>query len=251
MFGVWLGTGAPDRDGGDFGWYVLFVSLEGAGVSLEGDGAALEGVEAGLLAEDLRSGLGIAVDVAVTPPGEKLAGQRALAEKVVALPYDVLVFAWIDLTSDAPPAFMHNELYGGTGAFRAGPAVEGFENLMGDFASTTDVGRQQDLAEQIDRFVYEEALSIFFEFLPRAGFFGACTSVPFGTVFSSVAAVVAGAAAGAGPLRRRFRVGCCSSVTSSASLSLLADDFDSGLDSVSSCGADTTVCLNTILVPLA
>ena len=126
-------------------------------VATNGD---LEGV-ANAMAEDLRGALGIEVDVTVTPPEEMLAGQHALVEKAMPLPFDVLVFAWIDLTSDAPPAFMHGELFGETGPFRAGPVLERFEELMGEFASTVDAGRQEQLAVEIDRHVYEEALSVF------------------------------------------------------------------------------------------
>ncbi len=83
------------------------------------------------------------------------------------LPFDVLVFAWIDLTSDAPPAFMHGELYGETGPFRMGPPVERFEAMMGEFAGEIDAGRQGELSVEIDRFVYDEALSVFLAY-PQA-----------------------------------------------------------------------------------
>ena len=80
--------------------------------------ADLEGV-ANIYAEDLRDSLGIEVDVTVVPNEELRAAQHMLIEKVMPLPFDVLVFAWIDLTSDAPAAFMHGELYIETGPFRA------------------------------------------------------------------------------------------------------------------------------------
>ena len=116
---------------------------------------------ADMLAEDLREGLGIGVDVTVIPAEEALATQHKLVEKVLPLPFDILLFAWIDLTSDAPAAFMHGELYGGTGPFRMGPPVEKFEELMGRFAVEVDSGRQGELSAEIDRFVYDEALSVF------------------------------------------------------------------------------------------
>ena len=96
-----------------------------------------------------------------------LAAQHALVEKVMPLPFDVLVFAGIDLTSDAPAAFMHGELYGETGPFRAGPPVEEFEEMMGEFAIEVDAGRQGELSAEIDRFVYDEALSVFLAY-PQA-----------------------------------------------------------------------------------
>jgi peptide/nickel transport system substrate-binding protein len=95
------------------------------------------------------------------PDEELLAAQHALVEKVMPLPFDVLMHAWIDLSSDAPPAFMHGYLYSSGGPFRAGPPVEEFEQLLGQFATEIDAGRQAELAAQIDRFVYDEALSVF------------------------------------------------------------------------------------------
>lgn len=128
--------------------------------------ADLAGV-AEMFAEDLRDALGIEVELTIIPNEELLAAQHALVEKVMLLPFDVLVFAWIDLTSDAPAAFMHGELYGETGPFRAGPPVEKFENLMGEFATEVDAGRQGELSAEIDRFVYDEALSVFLAY-PQA-----------------------------------------------------------------------------------
>jgi len=118
-------------------------------------------VPTNIMAEDLRESLGIEVEVSVTPSEQALAGQHALVEKVMPLPFDLLVLAWIDLTSDAPPAFMHNELYSETGPFRAGPPVEAFEQLMGKFATEVDPDKQNDLAVEIDKLVYEESLSLF------------------------------------------------------------------------------------------
>ena len=116
---------------------------------------------AGMLAEHLRNSLGIEVEVTTIPDEELLAAQHALVEKVMELPFDVLMHAWIDLTSDAPPAFMHGALYSTDGPFRAGPPVEQFDNLLGQFATEVDPGKQTDLAVEIDRLVYEEALSVF------------------------------------------------------------------------------------------
>src|SRR5918998_56472 len=67
--------------------------------------AATSNVEpvADALAEDLRDSLGIGVDVTIIPDEELLAAQHTLVEKVMPLPFDVLVHPWIDLSSDAPP----------------------------------------------------------------------------------------------------------------------------------------------------
>jgi peptide/nickel transport system substrate-binding protein len=128
--------------------------------------ADLEDV-ANVFAADLRNSLGIEVGVSVIPNEELLGAQHMLVEKVMPLPFDVLVFAWIDLTSDAPAAFMHGELYGETGPFRSGPPIERFEKLMGEFATEVDDRRQGELSAEIDRFVYDEALSVFLAY-PQA-----------------------------------------------------------------------------------
>ncbi len=77
------------------------------------------------------------------------------------LPFDVLVHAWIDLNSDAPPAFIHGAYVAADGPFRAGPPVPEFEELMGRFATEIDAERQGGIAAEIDQFVYDEALSVF------------------------------------------------------------------------------------------
>ncbi len=56
------------------------------------------------LAEDFTASLGVEVDLTLIPADQLLAAQHALVEKVLPLPFDVLVHAWIDLSSDAPPA---------------------------------------------------------------------------------------------------------------------------------------------------
>jgi ABC-type transport system substrate-binding protein len=116
---------------------------------------------ANALAEDFRNSLGIEVDVTIVSDEELLAAQHALVEKVMPLPFDVLVHPWIDLSSDAPPAFIHGAYFASDGPFRAGPPIPEFEDLMGRFAAEIDADRQADLATEIDRFVYDEALSVF------------------------------------------------------------------------------------------
>ncbi len=125
--------------------------------------AATSDVEpvANMLAEDFRNALGLEVDLTLIPDEELLAAQHALVEKVMALPFDVLVHAWIDLNSDSPPAFIHGSYFAADGPFRAGPPVPAFEELLGRFAAEIDAERQAGLAAQIDRFVYDEALSVF------------------------------------------------------------------------------------------
>jgi peptide/nickel transport system substrate-binding protein len=122
--------------------------------------ADLEGI-ANLLAEDFRSSLDIEVDVILIPAEDLLAAQHALVEKVMDLPFDVLVHAWFDLTSDAPAAFLHSWFYHSAGAFRAGPPIPEFEELMERYVVQTDPQKLNELDAEMDRLAYEEALSVF------------------------------------------------------------------------------------------
>jgi ABC-type transport system substrate-binding protein len=122
--------------------------------------ADLEGV-ARLLADSFTSSLGVEVDLTVIPPDQLLAAQHALVEKVLPLPFDVLVHAWFDLAADAPPAVLHREFFHATGAFRAGPPIAEFQELLGRFAVATDPGVLGELTTDIDRFVYQQALCVF------------------------------------------------------------------------------------------
>ena len=122
---------------------------------------------AGMLAEGMGESLGIEVDLIVVGDEDLLAAQHALVEKVMPLPFDILLHAWIDLSAEAPPAFMHGYLYGEGGAFRTGPPVAKFDELLGRFVREIDAEKQTELSAEIDRFVYDEALSLFLVF-PQA-----------------------------------------------------------------------------------
>jgi len=125
--------------------------------------AALPGLDglANMLADDLRANLGVEVIVFVVPESDLLAAQHAFVEKVVPQPFDVLLFAWFDLTSDAPAAFMHSWLYGELGAFRAGPPIPEFDQLLAQYVRQTEAKKLNALDEQMDRLAYEQALSVF------------------------------------------------------------------------------------------
>jgi peptide/nickel transport system substrate-binding protein len=69
--------------------------------------------------------------------------------------------AWLDLAADVPPAVLHREFFHSTGAFRAGPPIAEFQELIGRFAVATDPGTLGELTTDIDRFVYHQALSVF------------------------------------------------------------------------------------------
>ena len=56
---------------------------------------------------------------------------------------------------------LHRGFFHSTGAFRAGPPIAEFQELIGRFAVATDLGTLGELTTDIDRFVYDQALSVF------------------------------------------------------------------------------------------
>lgn len=122
--------------------------------------APFEGL-AQLVAADIASALGIGIETLVVPPEKMLAGARALAEKKLPLPWDILITGWFDLSSEAPPAAVHREFFGTDGAFRAGPVLPEFDQLYQAMATQIDGQKLVQIAEQIDRYVYEECLALF------------------------------------------------------------------------------------------
>ncbi|MDN5696743.1 MAG: hypothetical protein L0G70_02065, partial [Rubrobacter sp.] len=113
------------------------------------------------MADDLRDSLGVEVSLIVIPDEQALAAQKTVVEKELPLPFDVLVHAWFDLAAGYPPAVIHREYYHSQGAFRAGPPVPEFEDLMARSVVEKDAERLGELGKQIDKLVHEEALSVF------------------------------------------------------------------------------------------
>jgi peptide/nickel transport system substrate-binding protein len=113
------------------------------------------------LADDFRNALGIEVDLTVIPDEDVIPAQKRLVEKNLPLPFDVLVHAWFDLAAGYPPAVIHREYYYSGGAFRAGPPVPEFEDLMARSVVETDAQKLGELGKEIDRLVYDQALSVF------------------------------------------------------------------------------------------
>lgn len=114
-----------------------------------------------LVASDVQAALGIGVDIIVVPQEQMLAGSRMLMEKKLPLPWDMLIFGWFDLSSEAPPAAVHREFFGADGAFRAGPELPEFNRLYTEMAAQIDGEKLVKVAEQIDRYVFDEALALF------------------------------------------------------------------------------------------
>ncbi len=114
-----------------------------------------------LVADDLRSSLGVEVEVVVVPEAASATGARVLVENKLTAPWDVLLFGWFDLSSEAPPAAVHREFFGLDGAFRAGPPVPEFDALFDEMKVQLDGERLVEVAERIDAMVHESALALF------------------------------------------------------------------------------------------
>ena len=114
-----------------------------------------------VLAASIRSTLDLMVEVVVVPPDQLPAGSRALIEKKLDLPWDVLLHPWFDLSSEAPPAAVHREFFGLDGAFRAGPPDDGFDALFDEMKVQLDGEALVEVAERIDAYVHDQALALF------------------------------------------------------------------------------------------
>ena len=113
------------------------------------------------LAGDFRNSLGVEVETIDIPDEDLIAAQKTLVEKNLPLPFDVLVHAWFDLAAGYPPAVIHREYFHSLGAFRAGPPLPEFEELMARSVVETDAEKLTDLGKEVDRLVYDEALCVF------------------------------------------------------------------------------------------
>jgi peptide/nickel transport system substrate-binding protein len=113
------------------------------------------------LAESFRNSLGIEVELVEIPDENLVAAQRALVEKNLPVPFDVLVHAWFDLAAGYPPAVIHREYFHSGGAFRVGPVLPEFEDLMGRSVVETDPTKLGELGKRLDKLVHDEALNVF------------------------------------------------------------------------------------------
>ena len=113
------------------------------------------------VAAEVRQALGIDAEVIVVPAAALTGGARMLIEKKLVPPWDVLIHAWFDLSSDLPPAVVHREFFGQDGAFRAGPLDPHFDELFAEMVRQTDGPRAIAVAERIDRYVFEQCKALF------------------------------------------------------------------------------------------
>jgi ABC-type transport system substrate-binding protein len=122
--------------------------------------APFEGL-AQMVAADVADALGIGADVIAVPEEQLTAGARRLVEKKLPLPWDMLLHAWFDLSSDMPPAVVHREFFGHDGAFRAGPEDAEFDRRFAALARATDPADARRRAEDIDRYCFEQSKALF------------------------------------------------------------------------------------------
>jgi ABC-type transport system substrate-binding protein len=122
--------------------------------------APFEGL-ARIIAADIEDALGLPGEVTVVPDEGLIAGARMLVEKKLTPPWDLLLHAWFDLSSDLPPAVVHREFFGSDGAFRAGAEDPEFNRLFAELVRQTDPDAATRLAEQIDRYCFDESKALF------------------------------------------------------------------------------------------
>lgn len=119
-----------------------------------------EGI-ARMVAADIEDALGIPTEVLIVPAEGLTGGARTLIEKKLTPPWDILMHAWFDLSSDLPPAVMHREFFGQDGGFRAGPRDEQFDEKFAALVRMTDAESAQNAARDIDRYCFEQSKALF------------------------------------------------------------------------------------------
>ncbi|CAN5562911.1 hypothetical protein BH24ACT14_BH24ACT14_00960 [soil metagenome] len=116
---------------------------------------------AGRVADDLRTSLGLDVEVIVLRGDEQVQARRQLAEKLEPQTWDVLLLEQGSQAADTPPLELHRAFVGLTGEFRAGPVLAEFERLYADLVAQTAQAKQVIACNRIDRYVTQEALALF------------------------------------------------------------------------------------------
>lgn len=113
------------------------------------------------LSKNLETSLEVRVELMIIPPEEEYIWKQVLAEKKLTPSWDILLIDTLALFSESAPAFFHREWLGYDGAFRAGPLLPVFEKLYSQFARETDPTKRIAISQQIDKYVFEEALALF------------------------------------------------------------------------------------------
>jgi peptide/nickel transport system substrate-binding protein len=112
-------------------------------------------------AEDIQEALGVDAEMIVYRDEDEKRARCRLAEKAMPREWDILILGQTAQTADAPPLELHRAFVGATGEYRAGPVVPEFEALYAKLVRRTSQVRLAQLANRVDRFVYDEALALF------------------------------------------------------------------------------------------
>ena len=114
-----------------------------------------------MVAGDVKEALGVTTEVIVIADEAVPVGARMLIEKKLTPPWDILLHAWFDLSSDLPPAVMHREFFGDDGAFRAGPVDPQFDAKFAALVRQTDAEAAQSIANDIDQYCFAQSKALF------------------------------------------------------------------------------------------
>ncbi|RXJ04482.1 ABC transporter substrate-binding protein [Anaerobacillus alkaliphilus] len=114
-----------------------------------------------VIAEEIETVLSLKVRVIVIEETEEHKWRKAIAEKRRIPKIDLLLVDVFALFTEGIPAFIHREFFGENGALRLGPELEEFNRLFVAYSSEINDLRKVELAKEIDRFVYKEALGLF------------------------------------------------------------------------------------------
>jgi peptide/nickel transport system substrate-binding protein len=114
-----------------------------------------------VLAEQLRESLKISVNVTVFALQDEVKWKRLVAEKRLRPNWDILLASTTTLFFEGTPAFFHREFFGADGALRTGPVLPKFEALFKKMAVQTNPKELLEVAKEVDRYTYNEALGLF------------------------------------------------------------------------------------------
>ncbi len=114
-----------------------------------------------LIAQNLRDGLQLTVDLKVLTSEEKLTDLRNLAERKGAFEWDILLYGWSGQIADAPPLELHYQVLGKYGALRRGGETPAFDDLYRQFSKQTAQTKQAQFANDLDEFVRADAAALF------------------------------------------------------------------------------------------
>lgn len=114
-----------------------------------------------LIAKQIQGALNIGVEVMVIPEDLEINWMRILAEKKLVPSWDILLANATALFYEDTPAFFHRGFFGRSGALRAGPELPQFNQLFQRMVAEVDKRKRVELAKEIDRYVFKEALALF------------------------------------------------------------------------------------------